>query len=65
MNETPQPYRSEFVAALEKIAEACSIMQARGQELPILVGSGILATAERPDAAATEIATLMMRGAAI
>lgn len=36
------PYRPEFVAALEKIAEACTIMKARGQALPILVGGAVV-----------------------
>lgn len=36
------PYRPEFVAALEKIAEACGIMRARGQALPILVGGAVV-----------------------
>lgn len=42
VSEAPQPYRPEFVAALEKIAEACSIMKARGQALPILVGGAVV-----------------------
>lgn len=42
MTDTPQPYRPQFVAALEKIAEACSIMKARGQVLPILVGGAVV-----------------------
>lgn len=42
MSEAAAPYRPEFVAALEKIAQACSIMKGRQQVLPILVGGAVV-----------------------
>lgn len=35
-------YRSEFVAALELLAQACGLMRAAGAPLPILVGGAVV-----------------------
>jgi hypothetical protein len=35
-------YRSEFVAALEPLAQACGLMKAAGVPLPILVGGAVV-----------------------
>lgn len=35
-------YRPEFVAALELLARACALLEARGQMLPVLVGGAVV-----------------------
>ncbi|MCO6417559.1 hypothetical protein JYK14_15520 [Siccirubricoccus sp. KC 17139] len=36
------PYRSEFVAALNLLAQACTMVKQEGHPLPILVGGAVV-----------------------